>query len=286
MTSRLSTVPRTTVAPCDVGGPAIRSLHLNRFLLLFALPLLDIGTAGAAAVEETNYEIGYDSGDTRFDSGAGTDTNAYGVNGRITFPLATHVGAALVADYLHVNLSPEAVSSASSTSGKPPECALNTAQGAVALFVRDPAWGRIGFEYGKSRTKSRCDTEFAALVAADLTSTNTTGNAEIYLGDFTFGVTRTRTTADAIADINSSSVAATWYPTPNLRTALTADGLDARDTYHFQLEHQPEIFDNTTGLLIEYWTRREEPTTYYIGVGIRYYFNKRVELKTRDREYR
>jgi hypothetical protein len=259
-----------------------------RFCLFTAL-VLSAGTAvaaGDAAVEEINYQLGYASGDTRVKDG--TDTNAYGVNGSITLPVGTYFGAVFGAEYLRTNVSAGAVASQSgvNASNPAPDCALNTGQAMVTLFARNPAFGRVGVGYGRGRTKSRCEAVFVASNTDTLDTTSTTGSAEVYLGDFTFGATRTRTQADNITDINSSSAAATWYPTPNLRTVLTADGLDFKDTWHFQLEHQPEIFDNTTGLLLEYWTRRDEPVTYYIGVGIRYYFNQRVELKTRDRTYR
>jgi hypothetical protein len=261
---------------------------LNRTSLLCAALLLNAATAAAGddAVEEMNYQIGYASGDTRVKDG--TDTNAYGVNGGITLPLGTYFGVAFGAEYLRTNVSAGAVATQSgmSASSPAPECGLNSTQGTATLFVRRPTLGRIGIGYGTGRTKSRCDAVFVATNTDSLSSKSTTSNAEVYLGDFTFGATRTRTKTDDIADLNSSSIAATWYPTPNLRTALTADGLDFKDTWHFQLEHQPEIFDNTTGLLLEYMTRREEPVAYYIGVGIRYYFNERIELKTRDRAYR
>ena len=262
---------------------------MNQLKFLVAALSLNAGTAFAAgdtAVEDTNYQIGYASGDMRFKDGGGIDTNAYGISGRVTLPLAAYLGASVEAAYLRTNLSSDAVTSQSGTSGQPPECAYNTGEATATFFVRNPSFGRIGVGYGKNRTKSRCDAEFAGVDAGNQTTTSTSGTVEIYLGDFTLGATRTRSQANDVADVNGSSVVVTWYPTPNLRTALSGDGLDSRDTYHFQLEHQPEIFDNTTGLLLEYWTRRTEPETYYIGVGIRYYFNERVELKTRDRAYR
>jgi hypothetical protein len=266
-----------------------REFHLIRTCTVPTALLLLCGTSAAAdapAVHGTNYQIGYASGDTRVSDGA--NSNTYGFNGSVSIPLGTYFGASVSADYGRTNFSTSSVTSQSgvSASTPAPRCELNTAAVDAGLFFRNPTLGRIGVGYGAGSVRSHCDATFVATGTSTMETTSSTVNAEYYFSAVTLAATRTRTHIKSTFDLDSSSLSASWYPTPNLRTTITGDGLDYQDTCHFNLEYQPEILDNSTGLFIGYSSRRQTTSTHVIMVGINYYFDKRVDLKTRDREYR
>jgi hypothetical protein len=251
---------------------------------VFAALLLYGANAAAEtpAVRDSNYQLGYASGDT-YVSG-GTDSNTYGLNAAANIPLATYFGASLSAAYNRTNIAGSAVASASG--GVVPSCSLNEGEVEGGVFVRRPAIGRLGVTYGAGRTRSRCNATFLATGTSTLDTRTSGVNAEIYLSSFTVGAGRTRTKVKSAYDLDSDTLSASWYPVANMRVMLSGDGLDFKDTYHFNLEYQPEMLENSTGLLIGYTTRRQEFSSRVISVGLNYYFGRRVDLKTRDREYR
>ena len=73
------------------------------------------------------------------------------------------------------------------------------------------------------------------------------------------------------------------YPTANLSLGISAHGMDAEDTYSFTIEYQPTFFGNAASLLLNYGT---QPDYHSINVGVSYFFDRRIDLKTRDRRYR
>jgi hypothetical protein len=257
---------------------AMKIRFVSAALLLYAAHAV----ADSPAVRDWNNQLGYASGDTYV--AGGTDSNTYGINAATTVPLAAYVAGSLSGAFNRTNVATSDVATA--TGGTVPSCSLNDGSLVAGLFVRRSDIGRLGLSYGLGRTRSRCDATFLATGSDRLDTRTTALNAEVYLGPFTVGGTRSRTKVKSAYDFDSDSLAGSWYPMENLRMTVSGDGLDLKDTYHFNLEYQPELLENSTGLLIGYTTRRGDNSTRAVTVGINYYFGTRVDLKTRDREYR
>jgi hypothetical protein len=242
--------------------------------------------ADSQAVERANFEFGLASGDT---SRSGTRvSNFYGVNARGTFPLANYVGAALSAAGARTNLGDAFRSDTPSLTSpeEPPECEIDNSNLEADLFVRAATTGRVGIQYGAGQARSKCNATFLATGTKSLDTQTMAANAEYYFARVTIGATRTHTQLDGSADLDSATLAASWYPTDNLRLALAVDGLDLKDTYRFDLEYQAPLFGNAISLLLGYGTQDLAERTHSITVGISYFFDARVELITRDRHYR
>ncbi len=72
----------------------------------------------------------------------------------------------------------------------------------------------------------------------------------------------------------------------NTRVSFSADGLDSKDTYRFVAEYQPELLDNSVSFLLGYTTQNQTTSVRIVNIGVLYYFDKRVDLIVRDRQYR
>ena len=242
--------------------------------------------ADSQAVQETTFQTGFASGDT-YTSG-GSDSSTYGINGGVTFPLATYVGASLSGAYAHSNLATNFSSETHSLgpANTLPACSINHGNLDAGLFLRNPTIGKVGIGYGVGRARSGCSATFLATGTDTLETKNYTANAEYYFSKMTIAVAGTRTHLDAAGNLNSDTLTASWYSTNNVRVALSADGLDFKNTYSLGLEYQPEFLENSTSLLFGYTTQRQTIETRSIMVGFSYYFDKRVDLITRDRQYR
>ena len=242
--------------------------------------------ADSRAVERTNYEVGIAAGDT---TRTGTRvSNSYGVNARGAIALGDYLGAALAVAGARTNLGNAFRSETPTltTPGTPPECEIDTSNLELDLFARAAPTGRIGIQYGAGQARSKCNATFLATGTKALDMQTVAANAEYYFARVTIGATRTHTQLDGSADLDSATLAAAWYPTDNLRLALAADGLDLAETYRFELEYQAPLFGNALSLLLDYGMQDLTEKTHSITVGIRYFFDTRVELITRDRHYR
>ncbi len=254
--------------------------HISAILLLLG------GTnalADSQAVQETNGQASFVSGDT-YASG-GRTSNIYGINGGITFPVLTYLGASLSGTYGHTNLASNPFPNTTPGSAWP-SCTVSSGDLDAGLFVRNSAIGKVGISYGVGRQQSHCSATFLATGTDKLDTKNYAGNAEYYFSNVTIAVVRTQTQIDSATNLDSDTLTTSWYPTNNLRVGLSANGLDLKNTYSFGLEYQPEFLDNSLSLLLGYTTQRQTIETHSITVGFGYFFDKRVDLMTRDRQYR
>ncbi len=242
--------------------------------------------ADSQAVQATTFQAGFASGDTH--TSGGSDSSTYGINGSITFPLAAYLGASLSGAYAHSNLATNFPSETNNLTpaNASPSCNINQGNLDAGLFLRDPTIGKVGISYGAGRARSGCSATFLATGTDTLDTKNYTANAEYYFSKVTIALARTRTHLESAGDLNSDTLTASWYSTNNVRVALSAYGLDFKNTYSLGFEYQPEFLENSTSLLFGYTTRHQTIETHSIMVGFGYYFDKRVDLITRDRQYR
>jgi len=258
---------------------------MKRYLL--AVPLLLCGAHAwadpAAAVAATNYEIGLTGGDTYVSGNRAS--NIYDINGRATFPLATYLGAALSGDYGHTSIATNPFPD-STTGGSWAPCTVRSDDLDAGMFMRNPSFGRIGVDYGAGQLKSQCSATFVDTGTDTLNTRYSTASAEYYFSTVTVAVARSKVQLEAGNGLDSDTLTASWYPINDVRVALAADGLDLKDTYHLDLEYQPEFLDNSMSLLLNYMTQRQTLATHTISVGFRYFFGTEVDLLTRDRNYR
>ena len=115
---------------------------------------------------------------------------------------------------------------------------------------------------------------------------NYLAEAEAYLGDFTFGANHTSTELEDGPKLESNIFNASWYPLDSLRVTLSGGDLYEQDTYGIELEHQPEFMGDSLGVVLGYSVVDREQEVGTISFSVVYHFGTKVELKTRDREYR
>lgn len=239
--------------------------------------------ADSQAVQATNGQVSFESGDTYF-SGNRT-SNIYNINGGVTFPLLTYLGASLSGTYGHTNIASNPFPNSTPTSAWP-SCTITSGNLDAGLFFRNSDVGKVGVSYGAGRQQSHCNATFVATGTDTLDTKNYSANAEYYLSNFTIAVARAQTDIKSANNLDSDSLTASWYPINNMRVGLSAFGLDFKKTYSLNLEYQPEFLDNSVSFLFGYTTQRQVIETHSITVGFGYFFEKRVDLMTRDRQYR
>ena len=242
--------------------------------------------ADPTAVKSTHYQIGYESGD--INTVGGSDSRVNAVDGSITLPLAGYLGASVSAFYDHYSMAANFASLGSglTLASSLPQCSVIDKGLSAGLFIRDPSVGRISAGYGAGQAMSHCESTFLISGTAKLDTKNYSAGAQYYLSRFTIGVSWNQTRFNAFDRFNSDSLTGSWYPTNILRVDLATYGQDLKNTYSLGVEFQPKFFGNSSGLWASYTRRHQTVTDNIIMVGIRYYFGRRVDLLTRDREYR
>jgi hypothetical protein len=260
---------------------------MKRYFL--AVPLLLCGiharadAPAAAAVAATNYQAGLNSGDTYISGNRAT--YFYDINGSITFPLATYLGATFSGNYDHTSITSNPFPDTTPPRAWP-SCAVHSKNFEAGLFARNSSFGRIGVDYGAGRQESHCNATFVDTGGDTLNTRHSTASAEYYFSRVTFAVARSKLHIESGNDLDSETLGASWYPINATRITLAADGLDFKDTYHLDMEYQPEFLDNSMSFLFGYTTQRQTLTTHSISVGFRYFFDTNANLLTRDRHYR
>lgn len=257
----------------------MKRVFLAVVLLLGTLPV----RAETKAVQATNFLIGFTTGDTYL-SGKRT-SNFFDINGDVTFPLAPYLGASLSAGYGNSNLATNPFPG-SGSSGAWPSCTVRNESLEADLFLRDPGLGRVGVGRGRGALKSRCNATFLSTGSDSLTTDDVTARAEYYFPAVTLGVARGKVSLEAGAELDSETLTVGWYPGKNALITFSADGLDFENTYRLGLEFQPVIIDNALSLFVGYVTQRKDVTSHTIVFGFNYFYEKRIDLITRDRRYR
>ena len=248
--------------------------------------------AQTRAVESTNFEVGVKSTDS--DTSGSTSNGTLGTDIRGTVPLGGLFAISLSGGYSTTKVRTRDVlvsedSSNTSDATVRPSCSFDNTRGEVSLLARRPTLGKLAVSYGLGRLSSDCDQQSFFIPTND-DRMETDGyriDAEVYLGDFTLGASRSTVNLDdAGPELETTTIMASWYPLDSLRVSVSGSDLYDQDTYGLVLEHQPEFLGDSFGVQLGYSNTDATPKTRTLHLGLTYHFGSRVELKTRDRQYR
>jgi hypothetical protein len=263
--------------------------------LLATLPLLGSVAAAAElpsgaepkAVQSTNFSLGLLASDS--DTKGSTSNGTLGLGGVATLPIGSMFGASLAGSYTRSTArTSEVLLDVTSPTSTRPTCRFNNSDVAATVFARRPTLGKVAASYGSGRLSGDCgdESEFVATGDDELSTDYYRLSVEAYLGDFTLGAVHTSTDLESGPKLESDSFSAAWYPLDSLRVSLSGGDLYGQDTYGIEVEHQPEFMGNGLSVLLGYTTVDREQEVRSINFGVVYHFGTKVELKTRDRQYR
>jgi hypothetical protein len=246
--------------------------------LMVGLALVSTNTfAGQRAVEEVNFNVGLDE---RHFTMSDYDSKAdmYNITAGVNMPVSDHAG---------ISLSGGIGKHRSSASAE--DNSLRYSQNFTGLdaafFVRDPEIGRAGVGFQVTRWGAG-SSNVDGFGPVSYTVRCPHAVAEYYFDQVTVGAARQRCEVSAWDEVsNDSQIFAGWYVMPNLNLGVAAYGMDSKKTYGIGAEFQPEFGNQALGIRLAYENSRD-PNYRAFLIGFRYYFDKRVDLKTRDRRYR
>lgn len=167
-------------------------------------------------------------------------------------------------------------------------CSYVTLGATGTLFARRPSLGRISAKLSTAQLKSKCGSSSGFVGNDDtLRSTGYSLAAEYYLSALTLGAERIVTSfgkdTRRVADILS----ATWYPITDLSVSSNAGRVDGKMQYGLSLEHLPEMLGGTASVSLSFSNLDTgNGSVRTIGISFAYLLGGRVDLKTRDRQYR
>jgi hypothetical protein len=262
---------------------------MNPRISLPALVLATLWSAGALAqdraVEATQFTL--DVLSVESDTADSTSSGTLGAGLGTTFGIGRYFGASLNINYLDTSVrTRDVVGDASG--GSRPSCSFENLGGSASVFFRRPTLGKVGFTYGSADLKASCDGDaIFPLTREDKLGTDTyRGDAEYYLGDFTFGAAYTTTSLEDGDDLKTTTLNVSWYPLDSLKLSLWGNDLYDDNTYGLMVEHQPQMFGDGASVRLGVSTSNQSPKTTTIELGLSYFFGRNVPLKTRDRQYR
>jgi len=239
------------------------------------------------AVQHTNFSLGLVASDS--DTKDSTSNGTFGLGGLVTMPIGKLFGASLGGAYSRSTArTSDVLLDVTSTDSARPSCRFNNRDLSASLFARVPAWGRVSVSYGNGLLSADCgdQSEFVSTGKDEMGTDNYRASAEAYLGDFTFGANHTSTELEDGPTLESNTFSASWYPMDDLRITLSGGDLYDQDTYGIEVEHQPEFMGEALGVVLGYSVVDREQEVGTISFSVVYHFGTKVELKTRDREYR
>jgi hypothetical protein len=249
-----------------------RSLFSGGVLVLSLLSAAAF--AGERAVEAVNFEVGLSEDHSRFSDGDTADL--YGGVGAVNLPITDQFGFSLSGLYGKFR-------SEFSGTGYEYKYSATYTSAEASVFVRDPEIGRAGLGYYRAH--------FGRANVGGYDWESSTSNcpealAEYYLAQVTVGAWRAHCTSSGGGNTaNDSAIFARWYVTLQIDVSAAVYGMDMKDWYGAAVEIQPEFAGNSLGFRFGY-LRDSKDDTDQIALAVRYYFDTRVDLKTRDRRYR
>ena len=259
--------------------------------LLAALPLTGHDAVAAEseqrAVQARNYSLGLIASDS--DTKDSTSNGTFGLAGSANLPIGNLFGATLGGSYSRTTArTSDVLFDVASQQSARPTCRFNNSDLSAGLFARRPTLGRISASYGKGDVTSDCGDESVFVSTGD----DSMGidyyrvAAEAYLWDFTVGATHTSAELEDGPTLESDIFNASWYPIDSVKITLSGGDLYEQDTYGIEIEHQPEFMGNSLGVSLGYSVIDRDQEIGTINFSVVFHFGTKVELKTRDRQYR
>jgi hypothetical protein len=257
----------------------MRFHHLNKAVWM-AVMVSSSAAASERAVESIHYQASAEGRLTEDDAALNDDKNRIlGINGEVTLPLGHYFGATFGAAY----------SDSSRTSYPEADIKGDTLFGYAGVFARDPSLGRVGLTYDRSRFDYTVTGKYPYYAGQQYSDEfdvwAVTLMGEMYSEQVTFGFTQTRAETTNSDDIdNITTVYARWYLTENIVTDVRASIESGEDeVYVLDLEYQPEFLQSSTSFTLGYLHGADLKG---VRLAVTYFFDKRFDLKTRDRHYR
>ncbi len=143
------------------------------------------------------------------------------------------------------------------------------------VFLRNSA-GKIGAGVGYRERKP--DEEELEKES----STTLSFYGDLYFGDLTVGISETEYEED-IATFTGQSANLAYYTKPNEKFFLGKQKKNRNDIWVVGVDIQPQKFANHASLKL---TVEKGKDSFYLGLGINYYFDTAISLQKRDRDYR
>jgi hypothetical protein len=254
----------------------MRFHHLNKAVWM-AVMVSSSAAASERAVESIHYQASAEGRLTEDDAALNDDKNRIlGINGEVTLPLGHYFGATFGAAYID-----------SSRTSSPEDIEGDQLLGEAGIFARDASLGRIGLNYVLSRFDyTRTFNNGSGQQNSDqLDSWVLTALAEMYSEQVTIGATQSRAETSSENDPeNVTTIYARWYLTENIVTDVRASIESGEDeVYVLDLEYQPEFLQSSTSFTLGYLHGADLKG---VRLAVTYFFDKRFDLKTRDRHYR
>lgn len=239
------------------------------------------------AIQQTNFSLGLVASDS--DTKDSTSNGTFGLGGQLNLPIGKLFGASLAGGYSRSTArTSDVLLDVTSPTSSRPSCRFNNTDLSANVFARWPSLGRVSVGYGKGNLTSDCGDQSVFVTTGDdeMGTDSYRVAAEAYLGDFTFGANHTQAELEDGPKLESNLFSASWYPFNSLRVTLSGGDLYEQDTYGIELEHQPEFMGDSLGVVLGYSVVDREQEVGTISFSVVYHFGTKVELKTRDREYR
>lgn len=238
------------------------------------------------AVKATNFSLGLVASDS--DTKDSTSNGTFGLGGLATLPIGDWFGASLGGTYSRTTArTSDVLFDVASQNQSRPSCRFNNSDVVASVFARR-SLGRVSASYGKGNVSSDCGDQSAFVSTGD----DSMGldyyrfAAEAYLWDFTVGAVHTSTELEDGPKLESNIFNASWYPIDSVKVTLSGGDLYDQDTYGIEIEHQPEFMGNSLGVALGYSVVDRDQEVSTISFSVVYHFGTKVELKTRDRQYR
>ena len=270
-----------------IGASLLTALTLASNVAAAAEP--EIFTRGDPnrAVQATNFSLGLEASDS--DTKDSTSNGTFGLGGTATLPIGNLFGATLSGNYSRTTArTSDVLFDVESQSSTRPSCRFNNYDMVAGVFARRPTLGKISASYGKGKLSSDCGDEsvFVSTGTDSLDTDYYRVGAEAYLWDFTVGAVHTSTELEDGPKVESDIFSASWYPVDSVKLTLSGGDLYDQDTYGIEIEHQPEFMGNSLGVSLGYSVVDRDREISTISFSVVYYFGTKVQLKTRDRQYR
>ncbi|MEL0637033.1 hypothetical protein V6259_09690 [Marinomonas sp. TI.3.20] len=141
-------------------------------------------------------------------------------------------------------------------------------------FARNQ-YGRLGVGIGLSELKPKDENKESER------SVIGRGMADVFWGSVTLTGNYT-SYKNTLSNISSTRVGASYYLTDNQRISLYREHYNDEAAWRFETYYQPEKYKQlgSVGIIVRSGERND-----YFGVVARYYFDKAVSLKVRERRY-
>lgn len=234
----------------------------NTIIFIFLLPSI-VFAQEQQAVQHHNSETGI-----RFIST--NSTNISSIDFKENIPVKGYLAASIAGMLSHVD-------------GKDSNIYISNGYVLIGnIFLRNPSLGKIGTSYAYSQNFN--DSRFSTIRQF---SNNITG--DYYVDRVTISAMRNASRIEGYSEnYYSTKISLSWYSDDNLKLSFSrhsADFLNDKFSTEISAEVQPGFWNNSTSLGFSY-SGDSQDNSFTAGIFMTYFFDTRVILIDRDRQYR